>query len=60
MTRELSAYYDTSKRDIVAEYYRNTPIISLDTTHMNLRDDPNDQSEATKQAVNDVIMRIAA
>lgn len=60
VTHELNHYYSSKERNIVGEYYRNTPIISLDTTHMNLRDNTTDQSAATKQAVNDVIARIAA
>lgn len=60
ITRELSRFYDVNGRDIIGEYYRDTPIISLDTTQMNLRDNATDQSDATRQAVNDVIARIAA
>ncbi len=60
VTRELSSYYNTKGRDIIGEYYRNTPIISIDTTNIDLREDTAAQSDATRQAVNDVIARIAA
>lgn len=59
ITRELHTYYNMNGRDIIGEYYKTTPVISIDTTNLNLKEDLLDQTAATKIAVQEVLNQIS-
>jgi len=59
-TEELHNYYSENGRDFLGEYYKDTPIIRVHTDNLDLVNSTGDKALATKEAVNETLMRIAA
>ncbi|MDD5377274.1 MAG: deoxynucleoside kinase [Candidatus Gracilibacteria bacterium] len=59
-TEELHSYYSEDGRDLLSEYYEGIPIIRVHTDLLDLVNNTGDKALATKEAVNETLMRIAA
>lgn len=60
ITHELHSYYDPNKRDILGQYYDGIPVIRVETDELDLVRDADDQTAATKRAVEETLARMAA
>ncbi len=60
VTDELHAFYDQNRRDILSEYYRDVPVIRVETDELDLINDASAQTLATKDAVRQTLLKMAA
>ncbi|MDQ1344226.1 MAG: dNK protein [Patescibacteria group bacterium] len=60
VTDELHAFYDRNRRDILSEYYRDVPVIRVETDELDLVNDATAKTAATKRAVEETLRRMAA
>lgn len=59
-TEELHTYYSKDGRDILGEYYQDIPIIRVHTDSLDLVNNTGDKVSATRKAIDETLMRIAA
>lgn len=59
-TETLHNYYDPNWRDILAEYYKDIPILRVQTDELDLINNVGDKASATREAVNETLARLAA
>lgn len=60
ITDQLHAFYDQNRRDILGQYYDGVPVIRVATDELDLVNDATAQTAATRRAVEEALLRMAA
>lgn len=60
ITDRLHSFYDKNRRDILGEYYEGVPVIRVETDELDLVGNAADKTAATRRAVEETLLKMAA